>query len=157
MVRADRPIDGSIQLSLQGAEGMTNSTFLVQVTSTGEPIGTSGESLPTGGIFIGLLIVILLAAGAFIVQRQKPNHDSPMPIPYQVPAANFKPVPVLSTSEPDASAPMCWSCRKPISGLMLGCPGCGARYHRSGQENCSASELDQCLNCPTPSTSFVEA
>lgn len=157
MVRGDRPGDGTIQLSLQGADDITNSTFTVRVTSIGEPVGTSGETLPLIGIFAGVFVIILLAGGAFLLQRQKPQNNPQMAPLHQFSSATVKPVPTLSTPEPASTGPMCWSCRTTISGPMLGCPGCGARYHRSGQQNCSADELQQCLNCSTPSSSFVEA
>ena len=157
MVRGDRPGDGTIQLSLQGADDITNSTFTVRVTSIGEPVGTSGETLPLIGVFAGVFVIILLAGGAFLLQRQKPQNNPQMAPLHQFSSATVKPVPTLSTPEPASTGPMCWSCRTTISGPMLGCPGCGARYHRSGQQNCSADELQQCLNCSTPSSSFVEA
>jgi predicted amidophosphoribosyltransferase len=56
-----------------------------------------------------------------------------------------------------ASGPMCWSCRQTITGPMQGCPGCGARYHRSDVPTCQAGKLEACVNCSAAATTFVLA
>ncbi len=161
LVRANQPGSGTITLGLQGADLITNSSIELKVNSEGEPVGTSGQSIPTGAIIFGIFIVVLLSGAVFLSRRGKegssqfhpaaPVHALPnltQPIP------PFIPVPV---EQPKQKGPMCWSCRNEIAGLMLGCPGCGARYHRPDFEACSSDSLTQCANCQTQVSSFVEA
>jgi len=161
LVRSDRPGDGSITLGLQGADSMTNASIELKVTSVGEPVGTSGESLPLTGMLIGLLIVALLIGAVFFSQRKR---DGPPPMLFGAPGIQaqkiippvqpFTPAPV---EQAKTQGPMCWSCSNEISGLMLGCPGCGARYHRIDFAACTSDSLTQCKNCQTGISSFVEA
>tara|TARA_B110000444_G_scaffold18720_1_gene15726 strand:- start:47106 stop:51629 length:4524 start_codon:yes stop_codon:yes gene_type:complete len=159
LVRADRPGDGTIALRLQGADSMTNSSIELTVSSTGEPIGTSGQSLPMGGMIFGIVLVVLLIGGVLLTQRKRDvlsqpqfttpiNAMAPMPLPTQPPA------PIQQARQ---EGPMCWSCREEITGLMLGCPGCGARYHRAEHATCNSDKLTHCSNCQTEVSSFVKA
>ena len=159
LVRADRPGDGTLTLGLQGADSMTNASIELKVTSVGEPIEISGQALPLTGILIGLLIVALLIVGIFFSQRGKNN---PPPLTFTGPEMLVGKAlpsiqPFVPVEQPKEQGPMCWSCRNEISGLMLGCPGCGARYHRLDFAACSSDSLTQCKNCQTQVSSFVEA
>ena len=160
LVRADRPGDGTLSLGLQGADGMTNSSIELQVSSEGEPIGTSGQSLPIGGILIGVVLVILLVGAVIFSQRKtkplsQPLHPLPNTVAQPKPLPSLKPLAPLDPSQ--KKGPMCWSCRGEITGGMLGCPGCGARYHRADHPTCTSHTLTQCMNCETAVSSFVEA
>ena len=160
LVRADRPGDGTLSLGLQGADGMTNSSIELQVSSEGEPIGTSGQSLPIGGMLVGVVFVALLI-GAVIFTQRKSKLTSKPPLPMPNISAHPKPLPSLKPLAPleqvQKKGPMCWSCRGEITDGMLGCPGCGARYHRTDHSSCTSDKLTQCINCQTPTSSFVEA
>lgn len=168
LVRADRPGDGILTLGLQGADSVTNASIELKVTSEGEPIGTSGQNLPVGGVIFGVLLVALLIGAVLFSQREKKgpsqlHHALPMagmpnvvhPIQPLAPVPQpIVPVPSVQTKQ---EGPMCWSCRNEITGLMLGCPGCGARYHRADFVTCPSASLTQCVNCQTQVSSFVEA
>ena len=164
LVRADRPGDGIITLGLQSADLMINSSIELQVSSLGEPIGTSGETLPLSSIIGGVFIVALLVGAVLFTQRRKdivPQPQLTAPSPAQAPTIAAAPkivVPIAPVVEKiEQQGPMCWSCRSEIMGTMLGCPGCGARYHRADFTDCQSNLLTECMNCQTEATSFVEA
>lgn len=163
LVRADRPGDGTITLGLQGADAMTNSSVLLQVSSLGEPIGTSGEKLPFTGIIAGVFVVALLVGAVLFTQRKKdPMTHSQLTAPPPVRAPTLVAVPkivapIVPVETAKQQGPMCWSCRSEITGLLLGCPGCGARYHRRDFADCNSDALTKCMNCQTEVSSFVEA
>ena len=76
--------------------------------------------------------------------------SSPLPI-----AA--KPAVVETNDEQENSPPpICWSCRNPIEGAILGCPSCGARYHGEGHEACDISKIENCVSCSAPTADFIE-
>ena len=183
-VRADSPGEASISLELAQSTASTAS-FAFTVSSTGEPIGTSGESGLNTSLAIGLLGAILLVAFAFLgaqVLRGKDEPSGPqsipgvlpMPLPGAIPsaqpatAAQVSPsmtapstaVPAPQATTPASSVqatppPMCWTCRQPITTAMMGCPSCGARYHADGFNGCGAQEIPACVNCQAPASSFV--
>jgi len=164
LVRADRPGDGIITLGLQSADLMINSSIELQVSSLGEPIGTSGETLPLSSIIGGVFIVALLVGAVLFTQRRKDIVSQPQltaPSPVQAPTIAAAPkivAPIAPVVEKiEQQGPMCWSCRSEITGTMLGCPGCGARYHRADFTDCQSNSLTECMNCQTEATSFVEA
>jgi hypothetical protein len=165
LVRADRPGDGTLTLSLQGADLVTNASIELTVTSEGEPIGTSGQTLPVGGMVFGVLLVAVLIGAVLFSQRRKQEPSQlhlapPMPNfvhPIQPLASVPQPVVQVPSEQTKQEGPMCWSCRDEITGLMLGCPGCGARYHRADFVTCTSASLIQCVNCQTQVSSFVEA
>ena len=160
LVRADLPGDGTLTLGLQGSQGMTNSSIELQVSSDGEPIGTSGQSLPIGGMLVGVVFVALLAGAVIFTQRKSKTSSQPQLMMPKTPI-HPKPLPALKPIAPIAQinqkGPMCWACRNEITDGMLGCPGCGARYHRADHSECSSDKLTHCMNCQTPMSSFVEA
>ena len=158
LVRADRPGDGTITLALQGADQMTNSSFTFSLSAAGEPTGTSGQSLPVGAIGIGALLVALLIGGLFFSRRKSESGfalDAPPMLTVPLVAAPI----ASSVAQTPATvpSPTCWSCRQAINGPMLGCPGCGARYHRQEVPSCTSNTLQQCVNCKAPTTTFVQA
>ena len=167
LVRADRPGEGTLSLGLQGAEQMTNSTATLQFSAFGEPTGTSGQGLPVNAIGVGLLVVVLLLGGLLVSRRRTAGSLAPMQlrtvtpnIGSRTPVQIVAPVAVAPSQPKQAhsvAAPMCWSCRQAISGPMLGCPGCGARYHLPGEASCTAGSLGECVNCQAPVSSFVQA
>jgi serine protease AprX len=158
LVRADRPGEGTITLGLQGAEQMTNSSFVFSLSASGEPIGTSGQSLPIAAIGIGALVVALLIGG-LLLSRRKSDSEYGLSGQQNFTLAPGAPpsVPIVSQVATAVPAPTCWSCRQAITGPMLGCPGCGARYHRQDEQSCTSSSLQQCVNCQATTTTFVQA
>ena len=162
-VRPDRPGTATIGIALAQSTA-TNSMFEVAVTSSGEPVGTSGESGLNTTTALVLLGVILLAAFALLgYQSRRPRDESssvqmtvpamPMPAPMAAPVLAAAP-PVVQPSSPP---PMCWSCRQPITTAAVGCPSCGARYHADEAPGCTAGSLTHCVNCQGPAEAFVNA
>ena len=177
-IRADIPGSASIVVNLAQSTA-SDPSFSFVATSSGEPIGTSGESGLDTTLAVALLVAVLLVAFATLGVgalrgRSEPKAGqmvAPLPtvMPTQAPAAVTTPVPVATGTPaspaatttrngPDATpAPMCWACRQPITTAMLGCPGCGARYHADGVGGCTASSIETCVNCGGPSSAFVRA
>lgn len=84
---------------------------------------------------------------------------APMPIPAPMPTNPSIATPVVSTDDAEESnspPPICWSCRNPIEGAVLGCPACGARYHGEGHASCSISSIEKCVSCSGPTSDFIE-
>jgi hypothetical protein len=185
-VRADSP--GLADITVRLAQSTASeSTFSFTASSTGEPIGTSGESGLDSALSIALLGAVLLVAFAFLgIQMLRgregasshPGHLSlPMPgqpvVPLQTSTMSVSaqtqatvavapvvhPVTSAATTGPSTASPlpMCWTCREPISTAMVGCPSCGARYHGDGFNGCEANQIDACVNCGGPSSAFVKA
>ena len=155
LVEASRPGTGTIDLSLNEAVSVSTSSVVLEVESEGEPTATSGGSLPV--TLFGPIVLILLAGllAALIIRRKQsggPPRHAGMPTQSIVPVAQA----AAPTSLAQAG-PMCWSCRQTIVGPMQGCPGCGARYHRSDNPACQSSELETCVNCSAAASTFVLA
>ena len=185
-VRADSPGTADIVVSLAQSTA-SEPTYSFAASSTGEPVGTSGESGLNSALTIALLGAVLLVAFALLgIQMLRGRGDSipkpghlPLPVPGQpvIPlqtsttpvstqiqaAGGVAPLVHLATSGAPAAAPttspppMCWTCREPISTAMVGCPSCGARYHGDGFNGCEANQIEACVNCGAPSSAFVKA
>ncbi len=185
-VRADSPGTADIVVRLAQSTA-SEPTYSFTASSTGEPVGTSGESGLNSALSIALLGAVLLVAFALLgiqmlrgrgASSPKPGH-LPLPMPGQPlaplqtsttpvsaqsqAAATLAPVvrpvtPAATTGAPSTSPPpMCWTCREPISTAMVGCPSCGARYHGDGFNGCEANQIEACVNCGAPSSTFVNA
>lgn len=170
-LRADRPGTGTMTLELVGSEASSPS-FSFEATATGEPVGTSGSTGLNGTIVLTLLVVLaVLGLGATVGLRKQ--QSSTTPLVQTTPTAPLAGLPQLAAqpamapstapatvSAPTPSpviAPICWSCRKSISGLAKGCPGCGARYHAGGELDCNAGQLSECVNCQGTAQAFIQA
>ena len=169
-VRADSPGTASIGLELVQSTA-AEPEFSFSVVSTGEPIGTSGESGLDSGVTLALLGAVLLAAfavvGSQVVRNRRPPPTGALgalPIPASglngpTAVGSVQPA-VRSTSAVQpvpAAPPTCWTCRHPITTAMVGCPTCGARYHADGHNGCEAHKATSCVNCGAPSSAFVKA
>lgn len=210
-VRADTPGSESITVKLAQSTA-SEPTFTFAMTSSGEPIGTSGESGLDSSLAVALLFAVLLVAFATLgvsalrgrIEPEKGPHVAslPMPMPAPAPAAQASSPPdearvqrappatlppaQQKQSNPRATpvetvnitynivqnvqdsviqgnvglnkeAPMCWTCRQPITTTIVGCPGCGARYHADAAGGCTASSVASCVNCGGPSSAFLKA
>ena len=186
-VRADSPGTADIVVRLAQSTA-SEPTYSFTASSTGEPIGTSGESGLNSAFTIALLGAVLLVAFAWLgIQMLRGREDNsspnqgqlPVPMPGQPlpalqpqtpPVSNqvqataavapaVRPVSPAATSEAPAVSPppMCWTCREPITTAMVGCPSCGARYHADGFNGCNAHEIEACVNCGSPASTFVKA
>lgn len=185
-VRADSPGTADIVVRLAQSTA-SEPTYTFTASSTGEPVGTSGESGLNSALSIALLGAVLLVAFALLgIQMLRGRGDS-SPKPGHLPLPTLgQPVVPLQTSTTPVSAqsqeaalvapavhpataaatpgapgisppPMCWTCREPITTAMVGCPSCGARYHADGFNGCEANQIEACVNCGAPSSTFVKA
>ena len=172
-VRADSPGDASISLELAQSTS-SSATYAFTVSSTGEPVGTSGESGLNTSLAVALLGAILIAAFAVLGVQMLRGRDgapsvkampgvTPLPLPSVSPgaaqAASMPAAAPVAAAAPQIASstppPMCWTCRQPITTALMGCPSCGARYHADGFNGCKAQEISNCVNCDAPASTFV--
>ena len=138
---------GSQQLTfkLTGTQDVSTPTTTVDIDVTAsfsESVSNSQTLLYSS---IGIILVAVLLFGIITARSKK---ESEIISPEQ------KALPSIVQQQP---AVMCWSCHGPIVGPMQGCPGCGARYHTNGTENCEAQSLEACANCGASVEQFVLA
>ncbi|RZD39720.1 MAG: hypothetical protein CXT71_03125 [Methanobacteriota archaeon] len=116
---------GNLKLSLADGDSVINSELEVDLIPLYADVGAEFSSAQ---IFISSLMIIGIIAGLFLLVLKKKNDSI------------FKESPAPTTP--------CWACRQPILTGMVGCPGCGARYH-------STCEIDSCNNCQGESSFFI--
>ena len=117
---------GNLVLNLVDADSVTNAQIEIELTASGEEISEESSSAPliaSSIIFIGILAGVI----SFLLRN---NDDT------------------LVDESVESTIP-CWACSQPILSEMLGCPGCGARYH-------SSCEIEFCKNCQGPTAVFVK-
>tara|TARA_Y100001980_G_C14556130_1_gene346547 strand:- start:4539 stop:9119 length:4581 start_codon:yes stop_codon:yes gene_type:complete len=164
----------NITLTFAGAEDATDATY----TFSANAEATSSQSTAFGlpiievSLIIFAIIAILIGINLFTKSRSSKQSMPIMPLPFspgrgQSPPVVANPVPILpithtppaSVSPPPASKPaqtaICWQCRKPITGAIVGCPKCGARYCGDTSTDCELSNLEGCLSCQSPISTFV--
>ena len=138
---------GSQQLTfkLTGTQDVSTPTTTVDIDVTAsfsESVSNSQTLLYSS---IGIILVAVLLFGIITARSKKES---------EVISPEQKALPSIVQQQP---AVMCWSCHGPIVGPMQGCPGCGARYHTNGTENCEAQSLEACANCGASVEQFVLA
>lgn len=138
---------GSQQLTfkLTGTQDVSTPTTTVDIDVTAsfsESVSNSQTLLYSS---IGIILVAVLLFGIITARLKKES---------EVISPEQKALPSIVQQQP---AVMCWSCHGPIVGPMQGCPGCGARYHTNGTENCEAQSLEACANCGASVEQFVLA
>ena len=116
------------------------------------------------------LIALIGAAAVVLRGRRGPSSPPLAPVAFGGPSPTATPVKAAPLVQPTvAAAPVatpvppvgqvqqvpCWGCRQMILGAMVGCPGCGARFHAHGNHGCAVPEA--CPNCGQASSSFVQA
>ena len=116
------------------------------------------------------LIALIGAAAVVLRGRRGPSSPPLAPVAFGGPSPPATPVKAAPLVQPTvAAAPVatpvppvgqaqqvpCWGCRQMILGAMVGCPGCGARFHAHGNHGCAVPEA--CPNCGQASSSFVQA
>ena len=134
-----------ITFKLTGTQEVSTPTTTVDVDVSASFSESPSNSQTILYSSIGILLVAVLLFGAILARSKK---RSEIVLPEQ------KTMPSIGQQQP---AVMCWSCHGPITGPMKGCPGCGARYHTDGTENCDAQSLEACTNCGASSEQFVLA
>ena len=134
-----------ITFQLTGAQEVSTSTTTVDIDVTASFSESKSNSQTLLYSSIGIILVAVILLGVLLARSKK---ESGVISPDQ------KILPSVVQQQP---AVMCWSCHGPIAGPMQGCPGCGARYHTKGVENCDADSLDTCANCGASAEQFVLA
>ena len=134
-----------ITFQLTGAQEVSTSTTTVDIDVTASFSESKSNSQTLLYSSIGIILVAVILLGVLLARSKK---ESGVISPDQ------KILPSVVQQQP---AVMCWSCHGPIAGPMQGCPGCGARYHTKGVENCDADSLDACANCGASVEQFVLA
>ena len=138
---------GSQQLTFQltGTQEVSTPTTTVDVVITASFSDSSANSQTLLYSSIGIILVAVILLGIILARSKKESN---------VISPEHKAIPSPVHQQP---VTMCWSCRGPIAGPMQGCPGCGARYHTNGTENCGAQNLESCANCGASVEQFVLA
>jgi len=178
-VRADTPGSTKLGFALSQSPSSTAS-YTIDLRAEGEPIGTSGSAGLSTTVALALFGAILLVAFAALgvqAMRGRENVSSSKtgtllpPLGASPPAF---PVPATAYAQPQASPvatpspqpsphaagtppPLCWTCRQPVQGAVLGCPSCGARYHDDGAGGCKGAPDTVCVNCQASAEHFVQA
>ena len=134
-----------ITFQLTGAQEVSTPTTTVDIDVTASFSESKSNSQTLLYSSIGIILVAVILLGILLARSKK---ESGVISPDQ------KILPSVVQQQP---AVMCWSCHGPIAGPMQGCPGCGARYHTKGVENCDADSLDACANCGASVEQFVLA
>lgn len=142
-------------------EGETTVTLISPRAVTDEGQGAGALTALVGAAVLLLVIagvLVLRQVGSKKAEVPVPKMPLPMPAvaaapvavaPMPVPAVQPSPAPQAVTTAP------CWACRGTISGPMLGCPSCGARFHPPGTPGCHLPET--CPKCGTPKAQFLNA
>ena len=138
---------GSQQLTfkLTGTQDVSTPTTTVDIDVTASFSESVSNSQTLLNSSIGIILVAVLLFGIITARSKKES---------EVISPEQKALPSIVQQQP---AVMCWSCHGPIVGPMQGCPGCGARYHTNGTENCEAQSLEACANCGASVEQFVLA
>ena len=113
------------------------------------------------------MILLVVIIGLVILKPTSRQQIAPPMMPFiqpqgvttqpKPPMTNLSPPPIkpTPTSQVVTPAPICWNCRKPIDGKVVGCPQCGARYHAESTDGCDIDSVENCLSCQSPSSTFV--
>jgi hypothetical protein len=138
---------GAQQLTFQltGTQEVSTPTTTVDVVITASFSDSSANSQTLLYSSIAIILVAVILLGIILARSKKESN---------VISPEHKAIPSPVHQQP---VTMCWSCRGPIVGPMQGCPGCGARYHTNGTENCGAQNLESCTNCGASVEQFVLA
>ena len=134
-----------ITFKLTGTQDVSTSATTVDIDVTASFSESPSSSQTILYSSIGILLVAVLLFGVILARSKKRSG---------IASLEQKVMPSITQQQP---AVMCWSCHNPITGPMQGCPGCGARYHTKGTENCDAQSLEACANCGASAEQFVLA
>ena len=167
-----------ISLTFKAAENPESATYVFAANAEEKSSQSAAFGIPMTQIgLISIIILAVVASGLFLAKPKSRKQATPiMPIPINtmhtqtvvpVPAPQITPQsmpkPTLSQPVPAANpaaevnkpAAICWQCRSPIAGKVVGCPQCGARYCGSDSATCNISTLETCLSCQSPSSTFI--
>jgi hypothetical protein len=88
-----------------------------------------------------------------------PTTTTPADPPAEESAVESSPEEEQSEHESDSGSDRhrCWVCLESLAEApWRACPGCGARYHKSGSESCKVEELEGCRNCGKSPSDFID-
>ena len=173
VVRIDvqRDTDGEGTLTVDLGDTVPGGRLDVPLRATS--LGSIDAESTSNVVLMGgatVLIVLIGAAAVVLRGRRGPSSPPLAPVAFGGPSPPATPVKAAPLVQPTvAAAPVatpvhpvgqaqqvpCWGCRQMILGAMVGCPGCGARFHAPGNHGCAVPEA--CPNCGQASSSFVQA
>jgi uncharacterized membrane protein len=173
VVRIDvqRDTDGEGTLTVDLGDTVPGGRLDVPLRATS--LGSIDAESTSNVLLVGgatALIVLIGAAAVVLRGRRGPSSPPLAPVAFGGPSPPATPVKAAPLVQPTvAAAPVatpvhpvgqaqqvpCWGCRQMILGAMVGCPGCGARFHAPGNHGCAVPEA--CPNCGQASSSFVQA
>ena len=160
---------GEVPLTLEVNNVRLDGDMATTLTSP-RPVAEEGQGAGALTVMVGGAVLVLVVAGVLALRRVGGSKDDGLPspkMPLPMPAlatvaappavaasAPAPPAQAKPASEAVPTAP-CWACRGTISGPMLGCPSCGARFHLPGTPDCHLPEA--CPKCSTPRSQFLNA
>ena len=165
-------VDGfaNITLSFNSAENPEATAYTFNANAEKQSSESAAFGLPITQIGLAIVVtVILVGIGLVLLRPNRPKPTMPvMPLPVPIaqrqqlvppqpltpPPQVIMPIPA-TTSQPQKQSAICWQCRKPIAGKVVGCPKCGARYCGDESDTCKLSQLESCLSCQSPTSDFI--
>ena len=144
VVTSSKPGTSTVELSVSGADDVTDSSFSLEISSEGEEIDDGSSSLGNTVLWSFLILIPIIVLIPLVTILRGKRNNIPAPIPATAPAGG-----AFSETQQQDTTP-CFSCRQPILSGMLGCPSCGARYH-------SVCNVNSCVNCGADASTFVNA
>ena len=160
----------NITLSFNSAENPEATAYTFNANAEKQSSESAAFGLPITQIGLAILVtVILVGIGLVLLRPNRPKPTMPvMPLPMPiaqrqqlVPPQPLTPAPQVimpipaTTPQPQKQTAICWQCRKPIAGKVVGCPKCGARYCGDESDTCKLSQLESCLSCQSPTSDFI--
>ena len=139
IVTPSKPGEGSLLLSISGANDVINSQLAYEVNSEGEATVEESSSLESIFWVVWIIVPIFAVVASVILLRKKPNSQI---------MSSGQHSHSINTAQVQSNVIPCFSCRQPITSSMQGCPSCGARYHMT-------CKVETCLNCGVSSSTFV--
>ena len=149
-------------------ENSAENNYLFTANAQESPSEDTALGIPATQIGIILAVILLVVIiGLVILKPSNRQRIAPPMMPFiqpqnaiaqpKPPMVNLSPPPIQTapSSQVVTPAPICWNCRKPIDGKVVGCPQCGARYHAESTNGCDIDSLENCLSCQSPSSTFV--
>ena len=148
--------DGSITLTLAGAEGIEGGVFEIDVDVKPSVGGEDGLDSLMPVLVLALIVALLVGIGTFAYVRTDGNPASLFDNE-KVNRAVQKIAPKVEQKE--TSGIPCWLCSIDVTvGEAWACSSCGARYHKAGQvSGCDIMNSGRCMHCDAESDDLVEA
>ena len=157
-----------LTIQFTGMENSAENNYRFTANAQDSPSEGAALGIPATQIGIILAVILLVVIiGLVILKPSNRQQIAPPMMPFiqpqnviaqpKPPIVNFSvpPIQPAASSQVATPAPICWNCRKPVEGKVVGCPQCGARYHAESTDDCDMASLKNCLSCQSPSSTFV--